>query len=514
MFKKNFINVLSISFLIYPISFFNQLLTSYFFGTDEILDLYWISMSTSILITIHIAPIKEVITKEYFSIRKYNILEANKFLSENILCSLFLSLLIGLILWLFPIYFLKIISGATIKNHDQAILMLKLLIVYMVLMSFSEIIGSVLVSLGKVVHQNIGKLIIATFSVIFLLILADIFKEIVLVLGLLVGMIVYLVFQLLELKKLSINLTLFCIPKLDKRILSKFGFLFLATIFGYLLSLYERNVFSEIANGFISSFQYARSLNDVAQNLFVLALATSLWPDYLESIHQKNVDKVFEISRKKLFFIAITFTFITINFYLLAEHIIYLIYYRGSFDIESLNMTVKSFRGIVLAMLPISMNTIFTRALFSFNAINTISISLILSTFLGFLFLYLGKEHNDIILVSHYLVAFNYFNFIILGFYFLKLVNRNNLKFYKYIMLLILKITLIAILFLNYYDFINFEIEPKSIVFIDFIMHSFLISIIFFTFLFFLGIIKKNHIKRISFEINHIKRKIFEKNYN
>ena len=110
-------------------------------------------------------------------------------------------------------------------------------------------------------------------------------------------------------KKFSINLTLFCIPKLDKRILSKFGFLFLATIFGYLLNLYERNVFSEIANGFISSFQYARSLNDVAQNLFVLALATSLWPDYLESIHQKDVDKIFEISRKKLFFIAINLLF-------------------------------------------------------------------------------------------------------------------------------------------------------------------------------------------------------------
>ena len=125
----------------------------------------------------------------------------------------------------FPL-FLKTISGETIKNHDQAILMLKLLIVYMVLMSFSEIIGSVLVSLGKVVHQNIGKLIIAIFSVIFLLILADIFKEIVLVLGLLVGMIVYLIFQLLELKKFNINLTLFCIPKLDKRILSKFSFYF------------------------------------------------------------------------------------------------------------------------------------------------------------------------------------------------------------------------------------------------------------------------------------------------
>ena len=437
MFKKNFISVLSISFLIYPISFFNQLLTSYFFGTDEILDLYWISMSTSILITIHIAPIKEVITKEYFSIRKYSILEANKFLSENILCSLFVSLLIGILLWLFPIYFLKSISGETIKNHDQAILMLKLLIVYMVLMSFSEIIGSVLVSLGKVVHQNVGKLIIAIFSVIFLLILTDIFKEIVLVLGLLVGMVFYLALQLFEMKKFNINLTIFCIPKLDKSILSKFGFLFLATIFGYLLSLYERNVFSEIANGFISSFQYARSLNDVAQNLFVLALATSLWPAYLESVHNKDVEKVFEISRKKLFFITITFTFITIIFYLLAEHIIYLIYYRGSFDIESLDMTVKSFRGIVFAMLPISMNMVFTRALFSFNAINIISISLILSTFIGFLFLYFGKEFNDIILVSHYLVAFNCLNFIILGFHFLKLVNRNNFRFYKYVILLI-----------------------------------------------------------------------------
>ena len=46
--------------------------------------------------------------------------------------------------------------------------MLKLLIVYMVLMSFSEIIGSVLVSLGKVVHQNIGKLIIAILPLPYL----------------------------------------------------------------------------------------------------------------------------------------------------------------------------------------------------------------------------------------------------------------------------------------------------------------------------------------------------------
>ena len=115
-------------------------------------------------------------------------------------------------------------------------IVLKLLIVYMVLMSFSEIIGSVLVSLGKVVHQNVGKLIIAIFSVIFLLILTDIFKEIVLVLGLLVGMVFYLALQLFEMKKFNINLTIFCIPKLDKSILSKFGFLFLATIFGYLLS--------------------------------------------------------------------------------------------------------------------------------------------------------------------------------------------------------------------------------------------------------------------------------------
>ena len=120
MFKKNFISVLSISFLIYPISFFNQLLTSYFLELMKFL--IYIGFQCQLYINYYpYSSNKRSYYKRIFFNSKKNILEANKFLSENILCSLFVSLLIGLLLWLFPIYFLKTISGETIKNHDQAI---------------------------------------------------------------------------------------------------------------------------------------------------------------------------------------------------------------------------------------------------------------------------------------------------------------------------------------------------------------------------------------------------------
>ena len=510
MFKKNFIRVFSIAFLIYPISFLNQLAISYFFGTTEILDLYWLSMSTAIFLTIHISPIKEVITKEYFELRKKDLKNANSVLSQNLNLSILISLFIGIILWFFPIKILTYISGNTIVYPAKAILMLRLLIIYMVLQSFSEIMGSILVSLGKVIHQNIGKLFTVLFTLIIMLSLTSILHELVLVIGLLTGMVIYLIIQLIELKKFNINLIFTLIPKFHKNVISKFGILFFATIAGYALNLFERNVFSNISTGMISSYQYGRSLNDIAQNLFVLALATSLWPNYLKSIYERDIENVYEITRKKIFFITILFTLFTILFYVFAPHIVYLIYFRGSFGEESLHMTVLCFRAIVLSMVPIALNTIFTRALFSFNAVYLVSLSLFAGTSIGFLFLYFGKELQQINLAVHNLVAFNVFSLIVLSLSFLKYIKKISLHLFTYVFIWIVKIIFSSFLIIKFYPFPVFEVKSKYDITIELLIHGTFASILLMMLWFAIGIIKIKHFQRLYREFTILKSKLID----
>ena len=61
MFKKNFFKLFSLALLIYPLSFINQILISYFFGTSAKLDAYWFSMSLAMVLIIHLQPVKEIL---------------------------------------------------------------------------------------------------------------------------------------------------------------------------------------------------------------------------------------------------------------------------------------------------------------------------------------------------------------------------------------------------------------------------------------------------------------------
>ena len=89
---KNFFSLFSLSLIIYILSFFHQLLISYFFGTSDLLDAYWLSLAVAFMFTIHAQPVKEVLVNDYYTMEAQKNKISNRFLAQNLFFWLIFSL--------------------------------------------------------------------------------------------------------------------------------------------------------------------------------------------------------------------------------------------------------------------------------------------------------------------------------------------------------------------------------------------------------------------------------------
>ena len=98
---------------------------------------------------------------------------------------------------------------------------------------------------------------------------------------------------------------------------------------------------------------------------------------------------------KKLKLLIIIFLLISVQIYFFSDYILYLLFYRGAFGIDSLNLTSITLKVVIIGLLPLSILTLLGRALYAFKAIKWISLSGIFGTIVGLMFSYLGhyKRH-------------------------------------------------------------------------------------------------------------------------
>ena len=202
MFKKNFLKLFSLAILIYPLSFINQILISYFFGTSSKLDAYWFSMSLAMILIIHLQPIKEILVNEFYVLKKSDIIKGNQFLVENLFAWIILLVLSSLLFYTFSHEIVYLIMSDFSKEYfDSYLIFFKFMIVYVNFLFISEILSGILITFGIVIYQNLSKLIIVLSSIIFLLILFEFFKEYTLAYSLITGLFVLVVIQLIDLNK-------------------------------------------------------------------------------------------------------------------------------------------------------------------------------------------------------------------------------------------------------------------------------------------------------------------------
>lgn len=159
--------------------------------------------------------------------------------------------------------------------------------------------------------------------------------------------------------------------------------------------LVDRTLASKIAVGGISSLNYANKLSGFIQGLFVLSIATAMYPMISKMAAENNIDGLKKSVSEAISSINILVIPATIGAMIFSNPIVELLFGRGAFDDTAIYMTSSALFFYSIGMLGVGLREIISRAFYSMQDTKTpminatisvamnIILNVILSKFIG-----------------------------------------------------------------------------------------------------------------------------------
>lgn len=154
--------------------------------------------------------------------------------------------------------------------------------------------------------------------------------------------------------------------------------------------LVDRTLASRVVVGGISALNYANKLNSFVQGVFVLSIATAMYPIISKMMTEDNIKGFKKSISEAIVGINLLVMPATIGTMLFAEDIVKLLFGRGAFDIQAISLTSYALFFYAIGMIGISIRQILSRAFYSLQDTKTpmtnASIGLILNIILNIIF--------------------------------------------------------------------------------------------------------------------------------
>lgn len=159
--------------------------------------------------------------------------------------------------------------------------------------------------------------------------------------------------------------------------------------------LVDRTLASQIAVGGISALNYANMLNGFVQGLFVVPIATVIYPVISKMAAEDNMDGLKSSISEAINSISLLVIPAIIGAMCFAEPVVKLLFGRGAFDSQAISMTSNALFYYSIGMLGFGMRDIISRAFYSLQDTKTpminaaiamamnIVLNIILSKFMG-----------------------------------------------------------------------------------------------------------------------------------
>lgn len=369
MLKKVF-SLSILSFFGYAVGFLNQLIIAKKFGTSSQLDLYLLSLSVVNFGWFFVGPINEISIPDLFiEIQKSKKLGSIFFSKVFNIILIFCFLMSGMILIFLPFIYRYVTSGAKINYPDFEI-NVYLLLPIILLTALSQYFQTVLSSLNEFTAQSLGKIVTASISVLFLVLFFDLLEIKSIIFGMELGLFFFCLVQYLLIK----NLNIYYMPLSGVIIEKKYYKYIFALIFTYFLSalqlLFERFVFMSFGPGTLSSYNYSQALLQVPQMIVVTGVVAIAFTNFMTKVHLNDInnglDELFSIAIKSFFASVI----ISITIYVLSREIVYLLFFRGKFDLNSLNKTSDILKILIFTLPFLVFSSILGRAIVALKRFN------------------------------------------------------------------------------------------------------------------------------------------------
>ena len=159
--------------------------------------------------------------------------------------------------------------------------------------------------------------------------------------------------------------------------------------------LVNRTLASQIAVGGTSALNYANMLNGFVQGLFVVPIATVIYPVISKMAVEDNMDGLKSSISEAINSISLLVIPATIGAMCFAEPVVKILFGRGAFDSQAISMTSNALFYYSIGMLGFGMRDIISRAFYSLQDTKTpminaaiamamnIVLNIILSKFMG-----------------------------------------------------------------------------------------------------------------------------------
>lgn len=159
--------------------------------------------------------------------------------------------------------------------------------------------------------------------------------------------------------------------------------------------LVDRTIASSISVGGVSALNYANRLNLFIQGIFVMSIATAMYPMISKMASSNNIDGLKKSVVNAISAINILVIPCTVGAIIFAREIVELLFGRGAFDLNAIEMTSESLLYYSIGMIGFGLREILSRAFYSMQDTKTpminaaiamglnIILNIILSKFLG-----------------------------------------------------------------------------------------------------------------------------------
>ncbi|MFM2074259.1 MAG: Lipid flippase MurJ [Pseudomonadota bacterium] len=345
----------------FVLSFGNQLVVSYHFGTSVALDAYWALFAVANFLLFYVQPLREALVPPVFAAVAVDRQRASALFSAGLVLQAALALLSMTLLLLAPA---KVLAWFGMYKVDAPGLLLGFL-PFFVLYALAETCNGLLLSFNRAVYQAVARLVSAVIGLACLWLLAGRIGVLALLLSLLIAQFTALLVSTVGLWREGLRWDWQGLAPLWQA--PRFKAVLSALLLNYLLAqayvVCERVTMLGLLPGLVASYQYSVALVNVLVGLLAFPLANLLWPRFLAQASQEGADAMLQTAARVLAPLTLALLACCSFMERYAVEIVQLVFARGSFEAASVAQTSQALRATVFAAIPISLVTIFGRIL-------------------------------------------------------------------------------------------------------------------------------------------------------
>ncbi|MGO1368552.1 murein biosynthesis integral membrane protein MurJ [Senegalia sp. (in: firmicutes)] len=373
--KKTALVLMLLTIVSKLIGFYRDITLSYFYGASSISDAYLISLTIPLTIFLFIGtgistsyiPLFSDIEKEFGQI------QANRFTNNLINLLLILCSLIIILVWLFSVPIVKIFAvGFDRHTLDMAVNFTRVSILGIYFTGVLYIFKGYLQVKNNFVIPAIIGLPLNFFTIISIVLSS---KSDIMILS--VGSVIATASALLILlpsiytNGYKYNLVL----NLKDKYLRKLIYLSMPVIIGVSVNqinvLVDRTIASQIAVGGISALNYANRLNLFIQGIFVMSIATVMYPMISKMSSEKNMVGFKKSVIESISGINLLVIPATVGSMIFAKPVIKLLFGRGAFDVQAISMTSYALFFYSIGMIGFGLREVLSRVFYSLQDTKT-----------------------------------------------------------------------------------------------------------------------------------------------